>query len=426
MRRIWELPQELKLFLKISAVLWGICLACELFCRFLLHAPSGMTRGNFPYTWPVLWFNHWRDFWCWIPRFSHLHTLRFFSPKASLDQPFTYPPAMALLFEGFYVCPHPIRCFLIVTTAAIGIFAWGFYLAMRRTGLAWAPAAAFLLMACLMSYPFWFEFDLANMEIWVWIFVASGVWAFLRDKPYLAAVLFAVAGSAKLFPFVFFALFLTRRKYGPILLGGAVAAVLSVGGLWMMYPNLRIAINGVKAGMGFFRSDYLLRMRYETGFDHSIFGFMKRVAAEGFGATIPDLTRMNSIYLPVIACIGVFLYFRYIRRLPINNQVLALTIASILFCPTSHDYTLMHLYVPWALLVLLAIRARGTASIPGLKVAFICMAIAMSAETEIIRRGIPLGGQIKCLALVVLFVIALRFPFSEETPAKTERVVLMA
>jgi len=46
------------------------------------------------------------------------------------------------------------------------------------------------------------------------------------------------------------------------------------------------------------------------------------------------------------------LYFWRIRTLPRTNQILALTVASIMLPPVSGDYTLIHLYIPWGALVL--------------------------------------------------------------------------
>ena len=55
-----------------------------------------------------------------------------------------------------------------------------------------------------------------------------------------------------------------------------------------------------------------------------------------------------------VAVSGVILWFWRIRKPPILNQVTALSVASVLLPPLSHDYTLMHLYAPWVMLVMLA------------------------------------------------------------------------
>jgi hypothetical protein len=99
--------------------------------------------------------------------------------------------------------------------------------------------------------------------------------------------------------------------------------------------------------------------------------------------------------------------------MPPINQVLFLTIASIILPPMSYDYTLLHLYTPWVMLVFFAVALwRNNLPNPkGLWPAFLCFIVLLSPQNEIILHGERLEGQIKCLALVALAVIALRFPF---------------
>jgi hypothetical protein len=72
----------------------------------------------------------------------------------------------------------------------------------------------------------------------------------------------------------------------------------------------------------------------------------------------------------------------------------------------------MSLYMPWALLVLLAVQQAKIGEIPpGLIPALVCFAILFVPETEIIVPHHSIGGQIKALTLMALFLVALRHPF---------------
>jgi hypothetical protein len=99
--------------------------------------------------------------------------------------------------------------------------------------------------------------------------------------------------------------------------------------------------------------------------------------------------------------------------MPPVNQLLFLTIACITLPPTSYDYTLLHLYTPWVMLVFIAVAAwRNDLPTPrGLWPAFLCFILLLSPQNEIIFHGERLEGQIKCLALVALAIVALRYPF---------------
>lgn len=146
---------------------------------------------------------------------------------------------------------------------------------------------------------------------------------------------------------------------------------------------------------------------YETGLDHSAFGFIKVAASRHFHGYMPG--SLLSAYLLTAACLGILLYFLVIRKLPLLNQILSLCILSILLPPTSHDYTLLHLYVPFGLLVvyMFQLRQQGQRG-DGLTAAFLCFGILLSAESELIWHGLGRSGQLKALTLTVLLVIALR------------------
>jgi hypothetical protein len=128
----------------------------------------------------------------------------------------------------------------------------------------------------------------------------------------------------------------------------------------------------------------------------------------------------------VSAAAGLILYFWKIRSLPRTNQVLALTVASILLPPLSHDYTLVHLYIPWALLVLVAICSKDARGPRGLTLCFICMAILMSPESFLFFRGVRIAGQFKAIVLLVLLVISVVCPFEDPVLEQKEEQLVAA
>ena len=120
--------------------------------------------------------------------------------------------------------------------------------------------------------------------------------------------------------------------------------------------------------------------------------------------------QVTPIYLGVVAFAGVALWIFRIRKLPLTNQVLALTTASVLLPPISHDYTLMHLYAPWAMLVFATLQGRR---IPGLGIAFTCFALLFTPQSYLIYYSARFAGEFKSVVLVVLFLTSLRFAFAD-------------
>jgi hypothetical protein len=91
----------------------------------------------------------------------------------------------------------------------------------------------------------------------------------------------------------------------------------------------------------------------------------------------------------------------------------------------SYDYTLLHLYTPFLLMVFLAIDfwKRGVELPRSVWAAFICFMLLLAPLNEIIVHGERIAGQLKCLLLLALAFIALRYRFvSNPEPATAEAV----
>ncbi len=126
------------------------------------------------------------------------------------------------------------------------------------------------------------------------------------------------------------------------------------------------------------------------------------------------MNHLTIAYVVVVALVGVTLWIFRIRHLPVANQVLALTVAAILLPPVSIEYTLLHLYLPWSMLVLIAIQGREPESaIRGpLLLAFALLGVMLSPLTELWLLGWGLSGELKAILLLLLFGLALQSRFS--------------
>ena len=352
------------------------------------------------------------DFTLYEAKFTHFHTAAFFSTGF----PFTYPAPVSLVYYTIYHLSgaHPARDFVAFCAFVFVVPAVLFGVALRRRGIATATAVGFVLLLLLTSWPALLVIDRGNMEVAVFLVVVAGMSAFASGRNHWAAVFFGVAASLKLFPFVFLALFISRRQYKPLLVGAASFFGVSIGSLALLGPSIPQAYRGIAEGLLFFRRNYMSRWHTsENGVDHSIFALVKGLRIlllhvpknHAFGTSL-------SIYLVVTAIVGVSLYIFVIRFLPTVNQVLILTIASIYFTPFSGDGTLLHLYCPFAMLVFVSLTAQlERRHVHGLHTAFICFSLLFGAESFLIWRGQRFEGQFKCIVLGLLLWLALRCPF---------------
>lgn len=403
----FRLSTEIRMFYRIVLLLTLICAVCECFCYFVQHRHA-------PYTWPFIPFYDNVDIRCYISRFHHFHHLDFFSSDPRLGSGFGYPAPGAVLYEIFYLTAHPIVSFFIVSLGLMSLLGATLFRSMRAEGLNMRTTAFFLAFSVVLSYPLWFEFLLGNLEVLIFLMVAAGILAFLYGHSYTAATLIAVAGSVKLVPFIFLGLLIARKQYREAAYAILLAGAINVISLWLICPDIATSWRGINTGLDLFRDSYMLHFRsVEMGFDHSLFGAIKQFTLSGSAPA--TISRVLSWYTAVTAIAGVLLFFGWIRRLPVLNQIICLTVAEVLLPPLSHDYTLLSLYISWGLLIVLSLRAAWQGRrLPGLTAVFVCFAILMSPQTEAIAAGQSYGGQIKCLVLLVLMGLALRYSFVSE------------
>jgi hypothetical protein len=256
------------------------------------------------------------------------------------------------------------------------------------------------------------------MEVVNWCLVAVGVWAYWNKKWYLAATFLGLAISFKIFPFVFLGLLLSARQFRAILWALLVSVVSTLVSIWCMGHDFLNSALGVAKGLQSYKLHYMLELRMaELGFDHSLLGIIKIL-------NIQDSNRQHEVYLlllnrymMVAALLGIVVYFWKIWKLPRPNQILALTVASILAPPVSADYRLTHLYIPWAVLVLITVSMPSGKRVPGLTFCFMCLAFLMAPEGNLfLFHGVKLAGPVKAVVLLMLFIASISYPFEEPVP----------
>ncbi len=404
------LPPVLRAFLSLLLTLTALCFVTELVCVHVFHL-------GFPYNWPLLpsYPSRFTDYTIFRTRFAYFHSPQFFTAPHT---PFTYPAPVGIFYRIFYTVPKTFPFVALIFFSGL-LTCFLFIRTLRAKHLSRRASFWFVAVTFCCSYPFFFELEQANMEIMIAILVACGTLAFLRRHGSLAAVLFGIAAAAKLFPFVFIGLFLARKQYREIVLLLVTVLTVTLASLWLLCPDLTASWHGIEAGLAYFRTEFVLQVRpILVGVNHSLFSFVQfaimsrhlRQSAYSFGKP-STLAFLSSLYLLIAAVVGVCIYFLRIRKLPVANQVLCLVVASILLPPISFDYTLIHLYIPWAMLVLLALQGPQR-HVPGLLAAFVCCAVVFAPETELIFFQHTLGAQLKSIVLLLLFFIGLRFPFA--------------
>jgi len=342
-----KLPPLLTRFWIAMAVMTGLSI-------LYTAVVASVYKLHFPYGIGMLYGDSlWGDLLVFRPGFLHFRTPQFWD---SFEYPFTYPAPLAVVLGLLFRFAHPVRIYLAIELAAIAAGAWWFVRQLTARHIAPATAWAFTLTCLAMTWPLLFLIDTANAEGFVAILLACGVFAVLRRRWWLGASLIGIAGSMKIFPLVLLGLLLAQRRYKECAAALALAAAITIASLAILGPSILEAQRHIDVGLALIKHMYLFTMKPDAAaLDHSLWVavryaavYIDRLLHPGAPRTATVLAVSLRLYLVTSALAGTALYFAKIRKIPLLNMLLALTICAVLLPPLSLEYTLVHLLLPFA------------------------------------------------------------------------------
>jgi hypothetical protein len=394
-----ELPRALRIFLFAILGFTIVSLAYNLIARSL---GFGLPYSFAYFFVPDAFFSDFREFG---DRFFFFSRPEFFTQKGY----FMYPPAMVLPIEACYATAQPGKAFFLFVLGAGLFFAAALYRILRRNGLAVWPSALLTCGIGLTSYPYLLLLLRWNIEVFVWVAVTFGLWNFYRGRYAWAAVCIGLATAFKLYPFLLFSLFLSRRRYRDIALGVFTTFAVTVIALRALSPHVGYAFAWNAVQLKAFGS-YYVAAPFSLGYDHSFFALVKFVTLPW----LPDLTPLVRPYMWLVAISCLVFYFARIRKLPLANQIIILSVLSVGIAPVSYDYTLLSLYASLAVLCVVALKTPENKQ-STLTPFFLLYAIILTPQSYVILRGAHFYGELRALCLLAILVLAARKPLPAES-----------
>lgn len=393
------LPKVLRWFWTGSMAAFGLTLLVS-----VLEFRAGMNQYR--------WFPFDPPFWDLMDNAATirlLHTRDFFYP---VDSPrVAYPPFGAVQLALLHLSGHPKLVFLMIALTAIVGGIWGVRRELIRYGIREATATLFPLTIALVSFPIVRLVYQGNIEIFLWIFAAAGAWAFLRGRDDAAAVMWGVAAASKLYPVALLLLFLPRRRYRAFAIGLLVFAGVSLLSLAYLGPDVGTALKGSLHdvfGYQRYRADEWSTRELHA--NHSLFLLVKFATAV-FGVSSNMLT--NAYYV-VGGLVFLGIFWGRLRKMPVANQLLGVTIFMLVLPTISYFHTLVNLYAPLLALFFLAVRAeRGAMKIKGLsETILLFLPLFVSFQLFTFPTYLLFCGLVQIAVLIVLFLCALQYPFA--------------
>ena len=401
------LPRELRAFWLASAI--GFALA---FVVGWLKWRSGQTI----YNWDPLSDPRFGDLLEYPGTYALLHTKAFFfnvdgRPWAyPMYSPVAYPPFAAAVMAPIYLSGQPEFAFLLLSTlwlviAVLGVRSW-----MLRAGMSASTAILLPLTVMAMSFPIARLVHQGNIELVVWVLTATGVWAWVREKNSLAAVLWGLAAAMKLFPLVLLALLLPRKKWRPFVFGFATFALATLWSLWWLGPTIADAWHGSMVNVFGYQgtrvSEWTLR---ELVANHSMVEVAKLAAMiAGY-----PLKKLSLVYYAAGAVAFAAVFFGKLWRMPEANQLLGVSAFMAMFPAISYYHALVHMYAALVLLSWVAVRAaRTNAKVQGLRTTMLLFVpLFMPFTVLTFPTALLFCGLIQAIVLGVLFLCSVQYRF---------------
>ena len=325
-----------------------------------------------------------------------------------------YPPFAAVLLAPLYRLAHPTWLFLLAALCWLSTVSGLVTRALLRAGLAPIPAALLPSALLLSSFPVQRLIHQGNIELLVWAFVATGTYAFMRERHVLAAGLWGMAAAVKLYPLLLLFLLIPKKRYREVLFGcTAFLAVTFLSVLWIG-PTPACALRGSLRNVFGYQtlraSEWSLR---ELTASHSGFLLIK-LCAQMVHVPASHLTLQ---YYVGGAALFLWSFFGRLAKLSVTNQLVAVTVCMVLLPTVSYYHTLVHLYAPLLILVFVAIESqRAGITVPGLRTALLLLIpLSMPYTLFTFPRMFVFCGLIQSAALGVLFLCALQYPFPQPT-----------
>lgn len=231
------MPRELRTFVFLNCTLWFLSLT-----KPLLHFMASGNVGSFD---SVALANPFFDFYVYLSRSLYRHNDYFFLAPGF---PWNYPAPSIFIYSFYYAIdrrtPIPrfgFYCFLLTVAVMLAFIAVLLIRGFARYRLSRPAATGLLLLALVFSWPIYFAIERGNIELLLWLGVAAGMWFYLRNQWWLAAVFLGLTAAFKLYPVLCLALFLPAKRFKELAAGVFTMIVVTLLALAYLGPSVPYA-----------------------------------------------------------------------------------------------------------------------------------------------------------------------------------------
>ncbi len=210
-----------------------------------------------------------------------------------------------------------------------------------------------LFVLSFLSYPVLFTLDRGNVEGFAFILLSLFVYFFRSNKTWISAIFLAAATALKIYPVIFFLLYLSEKRYKDIAIFGGTLLVLSgltynsLQGITFRFSSFTSIIKSSGDPRNTYNALYVIGDG-GAAFCSSAFGALKAaIYAWAPQVSAPRLLLLYRTYywVSLLLFALVALYIVLVEK-ELWKKVAILTLSMIFFPFVTADYRLLNLYIP--------------------------------------------------------------------------------
>lgn len=282
------------------------------------------------------------DFW---GPFPYLHK---FAPYCEINLWIVYFPLAYILLTPFAFISNAVLSYLLYISGFLA------YLIFMNTKTFSYPTFNKLevfqniFIITTMSYPVLYILDKGNFDMFLFVILGLFAYAFKAEKYFIAAILLAIETAIKPFTFLFFILFLFKKRFKEFFLAVLLTFLLIIGSFFFFKGGfLNQIINLIKI-LALYKHTfaYALDNNFGISYCSSLFMVLKLFFCKLTATPIISTILLTKIY-DVICTILTLLTVFFVYKEKTYWKQLTLLICNFLLLPyNTYDYKLIFLFIP--------------------------------------------------------------------------------
>lgn len=287
------------------------------------------------------------DFW---GPFPYLHK---FAPYSEVNLWIVYFPLAYILMTPFAFISNAVVSYLLYISGFLAYFIFMNVKTFSCPNFNKLQNFQNIFIITAMSYPVLYILDKGNFDMFLFVILGLFAYFFKAEKYFIAAILLAIETAIKPFTFLFFILFLFKKRFKEFFLAVLLTVLLIIGSFFFFKGGFADQFVNLIKILALYKNTftYALDNNFGISYGSSLFMVLKLFFCKLTATPIISPVLLTKIYDVICTILTVFTVFFVYREKTYWKQ-LALLIFNFLLLPyNTYDYKLIFLFIPLWLFV---------------------------------------------------------------------------